>query len=60
MSRVEGPSFAEALIHEMQASPALNRIARLQLRVHSHQATQFASLKSRLAANIDRASILSW
>jgi aminoglycoside phosphotransferase (APT) family kinase protein len=60
MSRVEGPSLAEALIHEVQASPALlNRMARLQLQVHSHQATQFASLKSRLAGNIQRASILS-
>lgn len=59
MSRVEGPSFAETLKRQMQVSPALlNRMAQLQLQVHSHPATQFANLKARLAVNIQQASIL--
>jgi aminoglycoside phosphotransferase (APT) family kinase protein len=33
-------------------------MARLQLQVHSHAATQFANLKMRLAASIRRASTL--
>lgn len=59
MSR-EGPSFAETLNCQVRASPALlNRLARLQLQVHSRPATQFANLKARLAANVQQASILS-
>lgn len=47
-------------MHQAGSLPALmNRMARLQLRVHSHPATQFASLKTRLAANIRRAPMLS-
>jgi aminoglycoside phosphotransferase (APT) family kinase protein len=34
-------------------------MARLQLQVHSHAATQFANLKMRLATNIHQASMLS-
>ena len=59
MSRAEGPSFAEIVTHQVQTLPALvNRMAQLQLQVHNRPATQFASLKVRLAANIQRASIL--
>jgi aminoglycoside phosphotransferase (APT) family kinase protein len=59
MSRVEGPSFAEALTHQMAALPAvLNRMAKLHLQVHVHPAPQFASLRAKLATNIRRASIL--
>jgi aminoglycoside phosphotransferase (APT) family kinase protein len=60
MSRVEGPSFADAVGHQqVEAWPVrLNRMAQLQVQVHSHPATQFASLKARLAANIRRASML--
>ncbi len=59
MSRVEGPSFAGTLNRQEGALPALlNRMAELQLQVHSHPAPQFASLKARLAANIQQAAIL--
>jgi len=59
MSRVEGPPFAEAMTHQAGTLPALlKRMAQLQLQVHSHPATQFASQKARLAANIRRASML--
>ena len=59
MSRVEGPSFAETVAHQVRALPALlNRMAQLQLQVHNRPATQFACLKARLATNIQRASIL--
>ena len=60
MSRVEGPPFAQAMAHQVETLPArLNRMARLQLQVHSHKATHFASLKARLAINIRRAPMLS-
>jgi len=59
MSRVEGPRFAQAMTQQMEIPPArLNRMARLQLQVHGHQATQFASLKARLAANIRQTPML--
>ena len=58
MSRVEGPSFAETMA--VETLPArLNRMARLQLQVHGHPATQFASLKARLTTNIRQAPMLS-
>jgi len=60
MSRVEGPRFAQSMTHQVETLPArLNRMARLQLQVHSHQAAQFASLKARLAVNIRQTPILS-
>ena len=60
MSRVDGPTLAEAMKHQAGTLPAqLNRMARLQLQVHSHAATQFANLKMRLATNIHQASELS-
>ena len=60
MSRAEGPTLAEAMKHQAGTLPTqLDRMARLQLQVHSHAATQFASLKMRLAANIHQASMLS-
>lgn len=60
MSRVEGPSFAEVMTHHEGTLPALlGRMAQLQFQVHSHPAAQFASLKVRLAVNIQRASMLS-
>ena len=59
MSRVEGPTFAATLTQQARATPALlNRMAQLQLQVHSRPATQFASLNAKLAANIQRASLL--
>jgi aminoglycoside phosphotransferase (APT) family kinase protein len=60
MSRAEGPSFADGMTQQAGTLPAwLGRMARLQLHVHSHPATQFASLKTRLAANIRQAPVLS-
>ena len=60
MSRAEGPTLAEAMKHQARTLPAqLDRMARLQLQVHSHAATQFASLKMWLATNIHQASMLS-
>lgn len=59
MSRVEGPSLADAMTHQPAEVPAsLTRMAELHLRVHGHPAAQFASLKARLAANIQQASVL--
>jgi aminoglycoside phosphotransferase (APT) family kinase protein len=60
MSRVDGPTLAEVMKHQAGALPAqLTRMARLQLHVHSHAATQFTNLKMRLATNIRQASVLS-
>jgi aminoglycoside phosphotransferase (APT) family kinase protein len=60
MSRVEGPSFADAMTAQAGNWFAwLNRMVELQVQVHSHPATQFVSLKTRLAANIGRAPGLS-
>lgn len=59
MSRAEGPSLAETMTHQSANLPDwLSRMARLQLRVHSFTATQFPSLKARLAANIRQATAL--
>ncbi|MBV9247878.1 MAG: phosphotransferase [Acetobacteraceae bacterium] len=59
MSRVEGPPFAEAMTREAETLPSrLVRMAQLHLQVHSQPATQLASLKARLEANIRRASML--
>ncbi|HYZ24193.1 MAG TPA: aminoglycoside phosphotransferase family protein [Rhodopila sp.] len=60
MSRVEGPPLADAVKHASAPPPSLlERMARLQLRIHSQPATQFAGLKTRLAANIRQAPRLS-
>jgi aminoglycoside phosphotransferase (APT) family kinase protein len=60
MSRVEGPSFADAMTSQGgNLSAWLSRMVELQVQVHSHPATQFVSLKRRLAANIGRAPVLS-
>jgi aminoglycoside phosphotransferase (APT) family kinase protein len=59
MSRTEGPSLAQAMSEQAASMPLwLDRMARLQRDVHSRPATQFASLKTRLAANIRQASVL--
>jgi aminoglycoside phosphotransferase (APT) family kinase protein len=62
MSRLDGPPFAQSLSLGQPVAALrfqLNRMARLQLQVHGHSATQFASLKARLAANILRVPALS-
>jgi aminoglycoside phosphotransferase (APT) family kinase protein len=60
MSRVDGPTLADAMKHHAGTLPAqLTRMARLQLQVHSRRATQFANLKMRVATNIHQASMLS-
>jgi Ser/Thr protein kinase RdoA (MazF antagonist) len=57
--RVRGPSFAERMRGDATALPRyLEILARLQARIHTHQADQFRSLKLRLAANIARAKLL--
>ena len=59
MSRVEGPTFAEAMADDAKAVPGyLNRLAHLHLHVHGHSGTRFASLKERLATNIHAAPLL--
>ena len=56
MSRVEGPSFADAIRARRDLTSAyLKEMALLQLRVHSHPGAYFSSLKSRLDENIRRA-----
>jgi hypothetical protein len=59
MGRAQGPSFAAALQGRPDFVPAyLNQMALLQSRVHSHPGTQLVSLKARLAARIQQATIL--
>ncbi len=59
MTRAEGRSFAEAMRRQPDlAAQYLKRMALLQRRVHSHQATQLGSLKLRLEANIGQATAL--
>jgi hypothetical protein len=58
---LDEPTTDRAIDHLDMAptTPALlNRMAQLQLQMHGHPATQFASLKARLAANVQRASLL--
>lgn len=59
MSRVEGPSFGEAMTQAGTMPARLSRMAQLQLQIHNNPATHFASLKTRLAANIRQAPVLS-
>jgi len=59
MSRVEGPSFADALLTRPASMPAyMKEMARLQLAVHRHTATLLSSLKIRLLGNIRKATVL--
>ncbi|MGO1076466.1 phosphotransferase family protein [Inquilinus sp. CA228] len=53
MSRAEGPSLADAIQRRSAEGPAgLERMARLQIAIHSRPGTHLGSLKARLAANI--------
>jgi aminoglycoside phosphotransferase (APT) family kinase protein len=57
--RVRGSSFAEQMREDPAALPHyLEILARLQARIHAHQAHEFHSLKVRLATNIARAKLL--
>jgi hypothetical protein len=59
MDRAVGPSFGDAMRLQPDLIPGyLTAMARLQMRVHGHPGTQLASLKARLAANIQQAEIL--
>jgi aminoglycoside phosphotransferase (APT) family kinase protein len=56
MGRADGRPFADAMRGEPgRIGEYLDAMARLQARVHGQPATQFASLKARLAADIRRA-----
>jgi len=51
--RVSQASFAEQMLDKPGEIPRyLECMVRLHMRIHAHQATQFASLKDRLVANI--------
>jgi Ser/Thr protein kinase RdoA (MazF antagonist) len=57
--RVRGSSFAEQMLGDPAALPRyLDTLARLQARIHGHQAPEFRALKMRLATNIARAKRL--
>jgi aminoglycoside phosphotransferase (APT) family kinase protein len=57
--RVRGTSFAEQMLGDATALPRyLDILARLQARIHAHQAHEFRSLKVRLATNIARAKLV--
>jgi Ser/Thr protein kinase RdoA (MazF antagonist) len=57
--RVSGASFAERMRENSSAvSHYLEILARLQARIHTHPALQFASLTGRLATNITRTKLL--
>jgi hypothetical protein len=57
--RVRGSSFAEQMRGDPTALPRyLEILARLQTRIHAHQAREFRSFKVRLAARIARAKLL--
>lgn len=59
MSRAQGQSFAEAVRHQPEALPSyIQAMAKLQYHVHQQQAIQFASVKVRLAANIQQTDAL--
>jgi aminoglycoside phosphotransferase (APT) family kinase protein len=59
MTRAEGPSFGDAVRRQPDLVPTyLKQMALLQRRVHSHQATQLASLKVRLEANIRQLTVM--
>jgi thiamine kinase-like enzyme len=57
--RVTQKSFAEQMLGNWNDVPRyLERMARLHIRIHSHQAIQFAVLKVALAANIAATTLL--
>jgi aminoglycoside phosphotransferase (APT) family kinase protein len=57
--RVNQPSFAEHMLNNLVDVPQyLKCMVRLHMRIHAHQAVQFASLKVRLAANIAATKLL--
>jgi hypothetical protein len=57
--RVTQKSFAEQMLGNRNDVPLfLGCMARLHIRIHSHQAIQFAGLKVRLAANIAATTLL--
>jgi aminoglycoside phosphotransferase (APT) family kinase protein len=59
LDRVRGLSFAEQMRGDPTALPHyLDILARLQARIHAHQAHEFGSLKVRLATRIARAKRL--
>jgi aminoglycoside phosphotransferase (APT) family kinase protein len=58
MTRAEGPPLANAIHSPDQVAACLERMARLQIAIHSQPGTHFGSLKARLAANIGRAGML--
>jgi len=59
MARADGPTFADAMSGQPSlTSLYLKGMALLQLRVHTHPGTQLASLKARLAANIQQTKLL--
>jgi hypothetical protein len=58
MTRAEGPPLADAIHSPDQLPACLERMARLQIAIHSRPGTHLGSLKARLAANIGRAGML--
>jgi aminoglycoside phosphotransferase (APT) family kinase protein len=52
MTRAEGPTLADAIRSPDQVPACLERMARLQIAIHSRPGTHFGGLKARLAANI--------
>ena len=59
MARADGPAFAEAMGRQPHLRSAyIKAMALLHWRVHSHPATQLASLNAKLAAKIRQATIL--
>jgi tRNA A-37 threonylcarbamoyl transferase component Bud32 len=57
--RVNQPSFAEHMLNNSGDGPQyLECMVRLHMRIHAHEAVQFASLKVRLAANIAATKLL--
>src|SRR5262249_14802914 len=59
MDRADGPLFADAMRQDAAAIPAhLKAMAALHARIHAAPAAQLASLKAKLGANIERATVL--
>ncbi|HLW93528.1 MAG TPA: aminoglycoside phosphotransferase family protein [Roseiarcus sp.] len=59
MDRIDGPLFAEAMRRDLAAVPAyLNAMAALHRRIHAQPAAPLANLKAKLAANIERTTLL--
>lgn len=52
MTRAEGPPLADAIRAPGRMEACLDRMARLQIAIHSRPGTHLGSLKARLAANI--------